>query len=190
MNSLRLIVAMVWMAQVALAQTPPDEPAPPVPDVLTPPPMPPPEPDRSVVLQPSKVANAPLAPEQPPTAAPEEDTTGRLTRLGLGALGAAVVGTGVGLGLGFAVPGPSVSPLGPRWTMGAVGFAVGAPVGLLVAQWLLGGKGAWWAAIAGDVLGFALGGLVSWATGGPEGIPLAFVLPLAGALLGYELSSP
>jgi hypothetical protein len=127
----------------------------------------------------------PVALEEP------REEPGRGLRVGLSLLGGAVAGTALAVAGGLvgaaSAPNPKLQPLGNAWGGASVGFAVGAPVGVLVAAWLLKGHGAWWAVVLADVLGFGLGAL-SVALGGTAGTPLLFALPLGGSVLADEVS--
>jgi hypothetical protein len=130
-----------------------------------------------------------LGPE--PAAAPVE-APGRALRVGMSLLigagaGAALAVAGGLLG-GATIDGPSVAPLSPTWLGAGAGFALGAPLGVLLAGWLFDGDGAWWATVLGDLVGVAAGA-AALLLGGPEGVPLIFALPLGGSVLGYEFSS-
>jgi len=82
----------------------------------------------------------------------------------------------------------AVRPVGSLWTGASIGFALGLPLGVMLAGWLFDGDGAWWATILGDLAGLAAGAGAAL-LGGSEGVPLLFAFPLAGAVLGYETSS-
>jgi hypothetical protein len=101
---------------------------------------------------------------------------GALTAFGGGLIGAA------------AIRNEAVQPVGNVWTGAALGFALGAPVGVIFAGWLFDGDGAWWATVLGDLAGLVVGAATAL-LGGPEAIPLLFALPLGGSVLGYETSS-
>jgi hypothetical protein len=179
----------------------PVEPAPPADSSLTPPPLPliePPPPGPAVepqpvapdevpgepgaqALQPAQVANAPLDP-----AAGEGGR--RALQIGLGLAGGAVAGVGLAAVGAVALPSLTLTPLGRGWTGAALGFAVGVPIGVLVAGWLLKDGGAWWATVLGDLGGLAIAAVATF-VGGPQGAPLLFVLPLGGAVLGAQLTS-
>jgi hypothetical protein len=83
---------------------------------------------------------------------------------------------------------PGLTPIGNIWTGGALGFAVGAPLGVLLSGVLFGGDAPWYAPILGDLVGSAVG-VVAIAFGGPDALAAAFVLPLAGSVVGYEVAS-
>ena len=135
---------------------------------------------------------SPGAPPQVVTPPAPPDEPGRALRIGMSLLiggGAGLVG-GLGGGLvgAAAIRNEAVQPLGNVWTGAALGFCVAAPLGVILAGWLFDGDGAWWAAVLGDLAGFAAGAAATL-FGGVEGLPLLFVFPLAGSVLGYESSS-
>jgi hypothetical protein len=137
-------------------------------------------------------------PELPPGAAgpalsasPVEEP-GRPFRIGMSLLFGAASGAALGLAGGAvgaaAIPADSVRPLSHTWLGAGLGFAIGAPLGVLLSGWLFDGDGAWWAAVLGDLAGLAAGAAATL-LGGPQGTPLMFALPLGGSVLGYEFSS-
>lgn len=141
------------------------------------------------VLKPAAIANPPLD-VNPETAT--KATPSRLPRIGaellLGATAGALGGIGAGL-LGHALWNDQFAPpLGGTWFGASVGFAVLAPIGVwLVGKWL-DGNGSWWTTLVGDLVGAAVGA-ASVIFGGPEATPVLFALPLAGSLIGYEMTS-
>jgi hypothetical protein len=179
-----------------------DEPAesPPWPKVSTPPLVPAPQaletPEAPDAPDAPRVAPALGQPEAPPPgpelAAAPVDEPGRPLRIAMAVLFGAASGAALAVAGGFigraTIRSASVQPLGSTWTGAGAGFAVGAPVGVLLAGWLFDGDGAWWASVLGELAGVAAGaGAVLF--GGVEGVPLLFALPLAGSVLGYEFSS-
>jgi hypothetical protein len=139
----------------------------------------------------------PLPLQRPPANPPrlevlEPEPPGRGLRIGMSLLIGAGAGAALAVAGGFigaASPAhPKLQPLGNTWAGASVGFAVGAPAGVLLAGLLFKGNGAWWATLVADVLGFGLGALAV-ALGGTAGTPLLFALPLGGSVLGYELTS-
>lgn len=209
-----LLLASAARAQQADApqadpSPPPLVPAEPEPELPAPPPTPQPEPQ----LQPPTIANpvmdpADLGPQpqplQPPQAQPpryaqpqqpsvsQQAAPGRPLRIGMGllfGLGAGAVTGLAGLGVGaMALPRDFLSPIGGPAAGAVLGFAVGAPIGVLVSGLIFDGDGSIWATLLGDVLGLAVGATATL-IGGLEGIPLCFALPLAGSVLGYEGTS-
>ena len=172
----RSLLLTALLAGVAHAQLP--EPSPP--------PLVTGEPGKEeAVLEPAVVANPPLPPEAP---APPS----RMPRIAMGLLVGAGAGALGGVAGGFigqaAIPNASVQPLGGAWTGAAIGFALLAPVGVLLAGRWFEGNGAWWATALGDLLGVGLG-VASVAFGGAEATPLLFALPLAGSVIGSEVTS-
>jgi len=172
-----------------------------VPRADVPPPPPPPPTENAVTPTVPRVSNRLIDPvegdddESEPGAlrlmrAPEE-APGRMKRVGLSlALGAAsgatlgLIGGLIGASLG---PG-QLQPMGNGWSLAALGFCLGAPVGVLISGWLFEGNGTWWATLLGDAAG-ALISLAAIGFGGPDGGAAFFTLPLVGSVLGYELTS-
>jgi hypothetical protein len=115
----------------------------------------------------------------------------RLVRIGMSTLLGAGVGTALAIVGGF-VGGeylrPGLTSIGNVWTGGAIGFAVGAPLGVLIAGALFEGDAPWYAPILGDLLGAGLGA-AAIAFGGPDLLAAPFTLPLAGSIVGYEIAS-
>jgi len=79
---------------------------------------------------------------------------------------------------------------------GAVGVSVGAPIGVSLTGKLLGRQGSfiisWLSSVAGLGVGYGIYGLIR--TGGDSSAAkatyaLTLLLPIAGAVIGYELSS-
>lgn len=180
-----------------LAQEPAAPPAPP--PVTAPPLLPAPEGDpRPPPAVMPKLSNQPLGvddddgPGAQRVAAPADEPPGRMKRVGLslafGAISGAAFGAACGL-ITLAIGARSQAyPMGNAWTGAAVGFVAGVPAGVALAGLLFEGNGKWWAAILGDLAG-ALIGLGAVAFGGPDGGAALFTLPLAGAVLAYELTS-
>jgi hypothetical protein len=131
------------------------------------------------------------SPELRPPPAPGEEP-GRAARVGMSLLlgsGAGAIAAVAGGLVGVAgIRDEAVRPVGSLWTGASLGFALGAPLGVMLAGWLFDGDGAWWATILGDLAGLAAGAGAAL-LGGSEGVPLLFAFPLAGAVLGYETSS-
>jgi hypothetical protein len=137
--------------------------------------------------QPGQPQQAPgtVQTQAPPTSNP------RLMRIGMSLLLGAGVGTLTGIAGGF-IGGeylrPGITPIGNIWTGGAIGFAIGAPVGVLISGALFKGNAPWYAAIVGDLIGAAIGA-AAIAFGGPEALSAAFALPLLGSVIGAEVAS-
>ncbi len=188
--SVVLLGSTTW-AQDELSE-PPLVPAPETPEAPRGPPTMNPNADAAppVTPQVGHIANRPLEPV-PATAASQEEPPGRFKRiawsLGFGAVSGAAIAV-VGGVLGASVRGPQLQPMGNGWTGAALGFIVGAPIGVLIAGAIFDGNGAWWATVLGDLAG-ALVGLAAVGFGGAEGTPVLFSLPLVGSVLGYELTS-
>jgi hypothetical protein len=79
----------------------------------------------------------------------------------------------------------------------AVGVSVGAPIGVSLTGKLLGRQGSfiisWLSSVAGLGVGYGIYGLVrsgSDSTAAKATYALTLLLPVAGAVIGYELSSP
>jgi hypothetical protein len=164
------------------------------------------------VLQPAGISNPPIDPSALPAAPPAAGTVAgpqvrpppgtvqaaeppssnpRLLRAGVSLLLGAALGTASAVAGGF-IGGeylrPGVTPIGNIMTGGAIGFALGVPVGVLISGALLRGNAPWYAAIVGDLIGAALGA-AAVALGGPEAMAAAFTLPLFGAVIGSEVAS-
>lgn len=200
MNALRVSLAVTLWAGVALAQEdftpPPMVPSEtPRPELPPPPPTPPPEPEAApaplLEIPAPTVANAPLDSNQPSLASRAEPP-GRPLRIGMGLLlgaGAGVVVGLAGLGVGTtALPADFLSPLGNGLSGMLLGFLVGVPIGVVVAGLLFDGTGTFWATLAGELVGLAIGAAAVM-FGGLEGAPVCFAVPLLGAVIGYEASS-
>ena len=187
MRGLALLVVLlapaVWAQQSPDLSAPPLVPAPFEDEVVPPPPV-------AATPQVGRVSNRPLEPV-PAAATEQEEPPGRAKRIGwsfgFGAVSGAAVALAGGL-IGLSVHGAQAKPIGNGWTGAALGFTVGAPVGVLIAGLLFDGNGAWWATIIGDVIGAAIS-LAAIGFGGPEGTPAAFTLPLIGSVIGYEITS-
>ncbi len=144
-------------------------------------------------LAPPAIANRPYdevvaaeaARQEEPPGRPLRILTGLLFGAGVGAAGA-VVG---GLAGSAALPDQPLQPVGAAWTGAAIGFGLTAPLGVLLSGWLFDGDGSGWATLIGDVLGASVG-VAAVLLGGQDGKPLLFALPLVGAIVGYEITSP
>ena len=115
----------------------------------------------------------------------------RFVRIGMSALLGAGIGTATAIVGGF-VGGeylrPGITSIGNIWTGGAIGFAIGAPIGVLVSGLLFRGDAPWYAPLLGDLLGAAVGA-AAVAFGGPDALSATFALPLLGSIIGYEIGS-
>ncbi len=134
----------------------------------------------------------PQTPRQPGTVQRAEPVANpRFVRIGMSALLGAGIGTATAIIGGF-VGGeylrPGITSIGNIWTGGAIGFAVGAPIGVLVSGLLFRGDAPWYAPMVGDLLGAALGA-AAVAFGGPDALSATFALPLLGSIIGYEIGS-
>lgn len=150
-----------------------------------------PAPEPTAAEAPTPVPPAPGAAKPVVLEAPREEA-GRGFRIGMSLLFGAGAGSALAVAgglIGGASPAnPKLQPLGNVWAGASVGFAVGAPLGVLLAGWLFGGHGAWWAVALADLVGFGLGAL-SVVFGGTAGTPLLFALPLGGSVLGWEVTA-
>lgn len=150
----------------------------------------PPQPSYSIPDQPQTMAQPT---QQPPGAVQraEPSVNPRLLRIGMSALFGAGVGTVTAIAGGF-IGGeylrPGLTPIGNIWTGGAIGFAIGAPIGVLISGALFRGDAPWYAPILGDLLGAAVGA-AAVAFGGPDALSATFALPLLGSIIGYEVGS-
>ena len=118
-----------------------------------------PEPSPSLV--PAPPLEAPPPPPEVANPLPPPEEPGRLVRVGMALLigGGAGALTAFGGGLigAAAIRNEAVQPVGNVWTGAALGFALGAPVGVIFAGWLFDGDGAWWATVLGDLAGLVVG---------------------------------
>jgi hypothetical protein len=160
------------------------------------------DPSQGRVITAPVIANAPLDPntqvplpheqQQPRTQQHAEAAANpRFARICMSALLGAGLGTAtaiIGGFLGGEYLSPWVTSIGNIWTGGAIGFAVGAPIGVLVSGLLFRGDAPWYAAVLGDLLGAAVG-VATVAFGGPDALPITFALPLLGSIIGYEVGS-
>jgi len=131
-------------------------------------------------------------PQQPGTVQQAEPIANpRFVRIGMSALLGAGIGTATAIIGGF-VGGeylrPGLTSIGNIWTGGAIGFAIGAPIGVLVSGLLFRGDAPWYAPVLGDLLGAAVGA-AAVAFGGPDALSATFALPLLGSIIGYEVGS-
>lgn len=153
------------------------------------------QPSDGGALAPAQLERGPLqgapSPELTNPSDPDEGP-GRAARVGMSLLlgsGAGALAAVAGGFVGVAgIRDDAVRPVGNLWIGASIGFALGLPLGVMLAGWLFDGDGAWWATILGDLAGLAAGAAAAL-LGGSEGVPLLFAFPLAGAVLGYETSS-
>jgi len=156
----------------------------------------------AAVAQPVPVAEPPAATSAPPPP-PEEpahptrsfNLLARLPRITAELVFGGISGAGVAFGgyqLGCALSDPNITSCGPSGTYGAIGgFALGVPIGVMLGGTLLDGDGAVLSTAFGTLLGVAgaLGGLY-YLQFFPDFNPTPLIaLPLAFAVVGYELSS-
>ncbi len=158
-----------------------------------------PPPPSSDVFAPER-SDAPVAVEATvavaPTGGPKVRTE-RWVRVigesGGGLAGAAVfglVGVLAGAGIGAAAAPDSFAPLIGGVFGGIGGLAIGLPVGVIFTGNLLDGNGKWYAVIAGEALGILAGvGTTAACYGCAGGAAMLIVLPIAGAVIGYEITS-
>lgn len=182
---------LITVEEAAPTTTPDEATAPPEGETTQAPPGPRGVPDASGVIQPPAIANAPLS--KTPTAAAGDEPPGRPLRILTGLLFGAGAGALGAVAGGFAgratLPDTSLQPVGATWAGAAIGFAVAAPVGVLLSGRLFDGDGSALATLVGNFVGLGLG-VGATLAGGQDGTPLLFALPLVGAVLGYEVTSP
>lgn len=114
---------------------------------------------------------------------------------GSAVVGGIIFGTVASIGvLVRLVPGniPNVdSPFTPELMLiPALGYSTGATVGVCAAGDAVQAGGNGWAALAGSVLGGAVGGLLALSTRKVAWYSTSVVLAPAGAVLGYNLKRP
>lgn len=152
-----------------------------------------PRPPQPSYMIPDQPQTGPQAPGQVPGAvqAAQPAVNPRFVRIGMSALLGAGLGTVTAIAGGF-IGGeylrPGITSIGNIWTGGAIGFAVGAPIGVLISGALFRGDAPWYAPVLGDLLGAALGA-AAVAFGGPDALSATFALPLLGSVIGYEVGS-
>lgn len=121
----------------------------------------------------------------------EPSVNPRLLRAGMAALLGAGLGIATGIAGGF-LGGeylrPGLTSVGNIHTGGLAGFAIGAPLGVMIAGALFHGDAPWYAALLGDLIGTAAG-IACIGLAGPDALSLGYLLPLAGSVVGYELGS-
>ncbi len=180
MKSLLIFALVVGGPALAQEQAPPT--APPLVPADSVIPGTEPAPVMAAPLVPKTIANAPLV-ETPPNL---------LGRMALELTGGLVLGAALAVGGGLVGPsllkGDAVQPIGSRWTAASVGFALGAPLGVLITGALLKVKGSVVATVLASLAGAAVGALAVWLAG-TDGTPLLFALPLAGSVIGWEFSA-
>lgn len=132
-----------------------------------------------------------------PTPEPEEPGMPRAARITLetlGGYGGAAVGGLLGYGLALpAVGSGDFAGLAAAFVGGIPGAAIGLPTGIYLTGEACGGDGNYWVTWAGVLAGSVVPFLVSYATAGDDGwegtqIALWATLPVAGGIIGYELS--
>lgn len=144
----------------------------------------------------------PPQPGQPDYSAPAQPGTvqrahssglpnARLMRIGMATLIGGGIATATAIAGGF-IGGeylrPGITSIGNVWTGGAIGFALGAPIGVLIAGMAFQGDAPWYAPILGDLVGAGVA-VIALAFGGPSMLATPFTLPLAGSIVGYEIAS-
>ncbi|MEW6432773.1 MAG: hypothetical protein AB1730_14810 [Myxococcota bacterium] len=192
----KCLLVTMWLARVALAQDASDFPPPPMVTLeeSEQPALPPGQPDAQGLVQPPAVANAPYEQVVAEEArAKTEEPPGRGLRIAMGLLFGGALGAAGGVAGGFAgqatLPDSALQPVGATWAGAGIGFSIAAPIGVLLSGWLFDGDGSGWATLLGDLVGAGIGA-AAVLFGGPEGTPLLFALPLAGSVVGYEVTSP
>lgn len=184
----RLLTTLACAAAGALAAT--STHAQPAPPGAVPPPPPADDAERPPSYVPAP-APAP-APAAPPRLRPP--SVGRVIGEAAGGALAGALGGGALGALGFAVNTATESTV-PWAAAGGVlvGWTLAVPAGVTLAGRGLGGDGAYWASLVGSAAGAVVGGgLYLAASDGGEGalgVALALGLPVAGAIVGYELSA-
>ncbi|WP_224368963.1 hypothetical protein [Hyalangium versicolor] len=196
----RFVLCLVLSASsLGFAQVPGDEPLPPPPLVPAP-------------TSPAPLVPAPEQPEEPPRAAPEGEIIPRTesplrptsprfagSRVAVEALGGIAGGLGLGLGTAlaigglFSVNGECVGEEACGVLIGVLALpavAIGIPLGVYIAGGLMEGKGRFLPTLGGMGLGL-LAATVMVATESDALVVLGLVaFPIAGAIVGYELSHP
>jgi hypothetical protein len=166
MKWVRLVIVV---GQVAHAQ---------VPEPSAPPLVPTPEPVVPTPAAPPSLATPP-APMSTEPASTEQEDPSRWPRIGMGLLLGAASGAAGGVAGGFigaaTINDGAVQPLGRTLLGAGIGFALLAPVGVLLAGRFMDGDGAWWATMLGDVGGLLVGALAGL-LGGAETVPMLFGL--------------
>ncbi len=196
-----VLAVAVTASSSVLAQDPGYSPPPLVPasePSEPPPPPPPPEPQGAAPKVVDRISNREFddepnapAPLAVTPSAPLDEPPGRAKRIAISLAVGAGSGAVVAVATGFAGSAvwPRLTPSLPTvWTGAALGFAVAAPVAVLVTGLFFDGDGAWWATLVGDLTGCALGALATIA-GSAEGVVALFALPLFGSVIGYEATS-
>jgi hypothetical protein len=130
----------------------------------------------------------PSQPQQPPSPAAVESERHFGLELAAGA-GACLVGALIGsVAIAPSLGNGTVGGLDAAWGGATIGCALLAPAGVGVAGRLAGGDGSILATVVGSVGGFVIG-LLALGSGGPDALPLALALPVAGSVLGFELTA-
>lgn len=137
---------------------------------------------------PGAAPSQPAQPRQPQGAAGVEAERHFGLELAAGA-GACLVGALLGsVAIAPSLGNGTVGGLDAAWGGAAIGCALLAPAGVGVAGRLAGGDGSILATVVGSVGGFVIG-LLALNSGGPDALPLALGLPVAGSVLGFELTA-
>lgn len=77
----------------------------------------------------------------------------------------------------------------------AVGLLLGLPLGVSISGWIFDADGSYWWSLLGEIAGIAVLAAViaAWdrdpGDAGFTAIPVTFGMPLAGAIVGFELSN-
>lgn len=143
--------------------------------------------------------SAPLAQSAPPAATRQVDPLVRVgAETGGGILGGALLGGASAwvVSATLNTQGDDAARRSAAQVAAAVGVSVGAPIGVSLTGKLLGRQGSfiisWLSSVAGLGVGYGIYGLVR--SGGDSSAAkatyaLTLLLPVAGAVIGYELSS-
>ncbi len=143
------------------------------------------------LLDPGVIANPPLQ------AGPDDDegplvASSRGKRVLFSVLFGTLAGAGGALVGGLV--GETLEPGAQRvqrgvWLGGAVGWSLGLPFGVLASGAAFRGTGGVFPMLLGELLGALLGAATVALAGGFEALPILGVATLAGAIVGYEVSS-
>jgi hypothetical protein len=203
MNAQRLVLCLALLASsVGFAQAP-DRAAPPAPSLSPPPLVPAPSAPPLV-----PVPEEPAAPEVPEAPVPEGEIIPRSDlellpgsprfapgRVALEAVGGVVGGVGLGLGAVFGIAGLFAISVGCDEACAVVAsllalpaIAIGIPLGVSLAGGLMEGQGRFLPALGGMFAGVGATLLVGASNNEAVTTLAALTLPVAGAVIGYELS--